>query len=417
VFPAPSGPEVVRAELGAWVVGNWDPDLSLVEWRRRLVSSRWAVPSWPLAWHGRGWPAWADEVVANELVVLGVVGPPIGIAVGLVAPTLLAHGPNGVLERFLPPILTGEESWCQLFSEPGSGSDLAGLSTRAERDGDEWVVNGQKVWTTGAHHADFGLLLVRSDWNAPKHGGITCLILPMHQPGVQVRPLRQMNGHATFNEVFLTDVQVPESNVVGNVDGGWRVAQTTLANERRFGAFFSTRTYGPALRRAYVEARAEAEEHIKQYAWYPQRTGRSDLLLERAAAAGRRQDPVVRQAIAKVVARQKASSWTAERARVARKAGRQPGPEGSIGKLALSQLARAAAAGHSLIGGASALLAGGDAPGEGVVAEVLVSVPGQSIAGGTDEIQRNILGERVLGLPREPGSDRDRPFRELPRNG
>jgi alkylation response protein AidB-like acyl-CoA dehydrogenase len=289
------------------------------------------------------------------------------------------------------------------------------LTTTASLDGDEWVVNGQKVWNTSAHHADFGMLLVRTNWDAPKHRGITYLALPMQQPGVLVRPLRQMNGHASFNEVFLTDARVAKGYVVGDVNDGWRVAQTTLAHERRFGAL-SARRYDPSPRRVYQEARAEAEEHFKPYVWYPQRAGRADLLAERAGSADQRQDPAVRQAIAGVVGLQRASSWTAERARVARAAGRPPGPEGSLGKLASSRLARAAAGAHSLIGGAAGMLSGADAPLEGVVSEVLVSVPGQSIAGGTDEIQHNILGERVLGLPREPDAYRDRPFREVPRN-
>jgi alkylation response protein AidB-like acyl-CoA dehydrogenase len=415
VFTAPGSPAVVRDELRRWLEANWDPDLALVEWRVRLVAGRWAVPSWPAAWHGRGWPAWTDEVVAAELADQGVVGPPLGSAMGLVAPTLLAHGSDDLRRRFLLPILPGEERWCQLFSEPGSGSDLAGLTTRAARDGDEWVVNGQKVWNTSAHHADFGMLLARTNWDAPKHRGISYLALPMHQPGVLVRPLRQMNGHASFNEVFLTEARVPRGYLVGDVNEGWRVAQTTLAHERRFGAL-SPRRYDPSPRRALQEARAELDEHFKPYVWYPQRAGRADLLVARARAAGRHQDPLVRQAIARVVALQRASAWTAERARLSRAAGCPPGPEGSLGKLASSQLARAAAAAHALIAGSSALLTGADAPLEGVVTEVLVSVVAQSIAGGTDEIQRNILAERVLGLPREPDGDRDRPFREVPRN-
>jgi alkylation response protein AidB-like acyl-CoA dehydrogenase len=411
----PLTPDSVRLELKAWLAANWDPDLSLLEWRRRLVSARWATPSWPARWHGRDWPAWTDDVVASELSAQKAVGTPVGSAMGLVAPTLLAHGPDAVRERFLLPIVTGQETWCQLFSEPGSGSDLAGLTTRAELDGDEWVINGQKVWNTSAHHADFGMLLARTDWDAPKHRGITYLVLAMAQPGVLVRPLRQMNGHASFNEVFFTDARVPKDHVVGDVNDGWRVAQTTLANERRFGAR-SRQTYDPAPRRTYQEAQAEADEHFQPYVWYPQRAGRADLLIERAVAAGRSADPVVRQAVARVLSRQRVSGWTAERARFARSSGRQPGPEGSIGKLASSELARAAARAHSLIAGASGMLAGEDAPLDGVVTEVLVSVPGQSIAGGTDEIQRNILAERVLGLPREPSADRDRPFRELLRN-
>jgi alkylation response protein AidB-like acyl-CoA dehydrogenase len=353
-----------------------------------------------------------SEVFASQQIV----GLPVGPGTGFVAPTLLAHGPDPIRDRFLEPILTGRETWCQLFSEPGSGSDLAGLTTRADLDGDEWLVNGQKVWTTSADHADFGILLARTDWNAPKHRGITFLALPMHQPGVTVRPLRQMNGYASFNEVFLTDARVPISNVIGEVGDGWRVAQTTLANERRFGSIFTGPRYEALPNRAFREARAEIEEHFKPYVWYPQRGGRVDLLVDRARATGQAHDPVVRQAIIRTLTLHRVSDWTAERARVARAAGRQPGPEGSIGKLALSGVARSAAAAHSLIARSSALLSGTDAPLNGIISEVLVSVPAQSIAGGTDEIQKNILAERILGLPRGPSTDRDQPFRELPRN-
>ena len=164
-------PDSVRAELRAWLPGSWDPDLSLIEWRRRLVDAGWATPSWPERWYGRALPSWADELVLAELRSQGAVGPPVGVGMGLAGPTILTHGPDSVRERFLAPILTGEETWCQLFSEPGAGSDLAGLTTHAELDGDEWVVNGQKVWNTSAHHADFGLLVARTNWDAPKHRG------------------------------------------------------------------------------------------------------------------------------------------------------------------------------------------------------------------------------------------------------
>ncbi|HEX6310670.1 MAG TPA: acyl-CoA dehydrogenase family protein [Acidimicrobiia bacterium] len=415
--PAPAAArEAVRAELRVWLAERWDPELALVEWRTRLVAAGWAAPSWPRRWHGRGLPAWADDVVTEELHAHGAVGPPVGVATGLAAPTILEHGPDTLRDRFLHPILTGRETWCQLFSEPGAGSDLAGLTTRAELDGDEWVVTGQKVWNTSAHHADFGLLVARSDWGAPKHRGLTYLAIPMRQPGVVVRPLRQMNGHASFNEVFLVDARVPSDHVIGEVGNGWAVARTTLAHERRFGGLRPA-SYGSASGRALDEARAEVLEHFAPYVWYPQRAGRVDLLVERARALGCHGDRVVRQEVARVLTLQAVSGWTAERARANRAAGRQPGPEGSIGKLALSVVARAAARTHSLIAGATAMVAGTDAPLDGIVTEVLLSVPAQSIAGGTDEIQRNILGERMLGLPREPDDDADRPFRDLPRNG
>jgi len=404
----PPSPDAMRAEVDAWLAAHWDPALSLVEWRRLLADAGWGAPSWPEQWGGRGLPAWADDVVSRALQQADAVGPPSGVAMGLAAPTILAHGPDAVRARFLRPVLTGEETWCQLFSEPGAGSDLAGLTTTARQDGDEWVVSGQKVWNTSAHHADFGLLLARTDWDAPKHKGLTCFVLPMGQPGVVVRPLRQMNGHASFNEVFMDDARVPADFVVGAVGEGWAGARTTLAHERRFAAMRGgSSVTGPG--RARDEARAEAAEVFAPYVWYPQRAGRVDLLVERARARGRTTDPVVRQEVAKVLSMQRASAWTADRARLNRAAGREPGPEGSIGKLALSNMAKAAARAHSLI-------AGMGAEEDPVVKEVLLSVPAQSIAGGTDEIQRNILAENILGLPREPGPPPDTPFRDLPRN-
>jgi alkylation response protein AidB-like acyl-CoA dehydrogenase len=237
----------------------------------------------------------------------------------------------------------------------------------------------------------------------------------MYQPGVLVRPLRQMNGHASFNEVFLTDARVPADFMVGAEGEGWNVARTTLAYERRFGAI-RVASIPPGGGRALAEARAEAQENFAPYVWYPQRAGRADLLIDRAEANRLAADPTVRQEVARAVAIERVSAWTAERARVGRAAGRSPGPEGSIGKLAMSRLARASAEAHSLISGSSGMLSGPDAPLDGIVTEVLISVPAQSIAGGTDEIQHNILGENVLGLPREPSTDRDAPFRSLPRN-
>jgi alkylation response protein AidB-like acyl-CoA dehydrogenase len=278
------------------------------------------------------------------------------------------------------------------------------------------VVNGQKVWTTSAHHARYGMLLARTDWDAPKHRGITYFALPMGQPGVEVRPLRQMNGYASFNEVFLTDARVAAADVIGEVGDGWTAAHTTLAHERRLFSGLRGRPPSWGSGRVVREAELEIAETLEPYRWYPQRAGRPDLVADRATVMGRSGDPLVRQEVARLVAMTRAAQWTAERARAARALGRPPGPEGSISKLGASGIARAAARAHALIAGASGMLAGSDAPLEGLVTEVLVSVPAVSIAGGTDEIQRNILGERVLGLPREPRLDAEVPFREVPRN-
>jgi alkylation response protein AidB-like acyl-CoA dehydrogenase len=409
-------PDVLRAELVGWVGEHWDPDRPLRDWRELLLQAGWAVPSWPRRWHGRGLPGWADELVAAELVRLGAVGTPVGSGTWLAAPTILAHGPDELRERLLPPILTGAQTWCQLFSEPGAGSDLAGLATTAVLDGDHWVVNGQKVWNTSAHHADMGMLLARTDSSVPKHQGISYFALPMRQPGVEVRQLRQMNFHASFNEVFLTDARVPRENVIGAVGHGWAAALTTLSYERRFAAL-QRPGYAATPGRALAEARAEADRHFATYSWYPQRAGRPDLVLEHARAAGVADDPVIRQAIARLVTLHRVSLWTAERARQARSRGARPGAEGSIGKLAASNVARESARVHSMIAAAAGLLTGPDSALGGVIAEVLMSVPGQSIAGGTDEIQKNILAERVLGLPGEVRIDRDVPFSRLTGRG
>ncbi len=408
--------EQVSAELAEWVTQHWDPELPLRRWRELLLASGWAVPSWPQRWHGRGLPAWADDLVGSELLRLGAVGIPVGSGTWLAAPTILAHGSDDLRERLLRPTLTGEQTWCQLFSEPGAGSDLAGLSTSAVLDGDSWVINGQKVWNTSAHHADLGMLLARTDRDVPKHQGITYFVLPMKQPGVEVRQLRQMNFHASFNEVFLTGARIPKDNVIGAVGQGWSAALTTLAYERRFSALRRP-AYSAAPGRALDEARAEADDHFATYSWYPQRAGRPDLVIEHAHAAGVADDPVIRQAIARLLTLQRVSVWTAERARAARALGGRPGAEGSIGKLAASTIARESARVHSMIAGAKAMLTGPDSALGGVIAEVLMSVPGQSIAGGTDEIQKNILAEKVLGLPGEVRVDRDIPFSQLQHRG
>ncbi|HEY2815359.1 MAG TPA: acyl-CoA dehydrogenase family protein [Acidimicrobiales bacterium] len=400
----------VRADVREWIAEHWDPDLSLLDWRRSLTDSGWARPSWPVEWFGRGLPAWADQVASDELAVAGAIGVPLGSGVLLAAPTLLAHGSDHLKRQLLHPILTGEHTWCQLFSEPGAGSDLAGLTTRAERDGDEYVVNGQKLWSTSAHHADFGMLLARTDWDAPKHRGISYFALPMHQPGVEARPLRQMNGHASFNEVFFSDARVPAANMVGDPGDGWKAALTTLSHERGFGAVRRAhldRDGGRAIR----EAIAEADDYFATYKWYPQRAGRVDLVTQLARSTGRASDPVVRQMIAALLSLQRAQEWTARRAQAARALGRPPGPEGSLGKLGASRVARAAAEVHAALAGSMGMLVGDESLLGGVVSEVLLSVPAQSIAGGTDEVQHNIVGERVLGLPKEPVADRDQPFR------
>jgi alkylation response protein AidB-like acyl-CoA dehydrogenase len=407
----------VRSEVRAWLEANWSADLGLVEWRNKLADSGWGAPHWPKAWYGRDLPAGLVPVVEEELARIGAVGVAKAGIRTLAAATILAHGTDLHKEKYLRRILTGEDTWCQLFSEPGSGSDLAGAVTRADRKGNVWVINGQKVWNTSAHKADWGLLLARTDWDAVKHKGLSYFIINMRQPGVKVYPLKQMNGHASFNQVFFNDAIVEPEFLVEDTGAGWTVATTTLMHERR-GAD-GLRSWGTSADRKgriYEEERAEIATVMEPYKWYPQRAGRVDLVLERAKEAGKLADPVLRQEIARLLIMSKAAEWTARRARAAQEMGRPQGPEGSLGKLVSSHVARAAARVHTQIAGADALLTGADSPMGGLIAEILVSVPATSIAGGTDEIQRNIIAERVLKMPKEHSVDTDKPFRDVPRN-
>jgi len=409
--------DTVRRDVRRWLEANWDTSLGLVEWRNKLIDSGWGEPHWPKQWYGRELPVGLVPVVDEEMDRIGAVGVArMGIR-SLAAATILAHGTDLHKQKFLRRILTGEDTWCQLFSEPGSGSDLAGALTRAERRGNKWIVNGQKVWNTSAHKADWGLLLARTNMDLVKHKGLAYFIINMRQPGVEAVPLKQMNGHASFNQVFFTDAEVePEMMLLDDGDG-WKVATTTLMHERR-GADGLRRYPKPSGRpqRIYQEEDAEIASALAPYTWYPQRMGRVDLILERARQTRKIADPVTRQEIAKVLIMSRSADFTARRARVAQEMGRAQGPEGSLGKLAASYIARAANRVHTTISGADAMLTGPDSTMGGVIAEILISTPAISIAGGTDEIQKNIISERVLDMPKEPRNDTDRPFRDVPKN-
>lgn len=409
--------EALRSEVTSWVSEHWDPELTLLEWRRLLVDGRWGVAGWPAEYGGRNLaPRWSN-LVSEILEMAGVPGTPESVGMHLAVPTLLEHGSEALKNDFLRPSAVGEIVWCQLFSEPGAGSDLAGLTTRATRDGEEWIVIGQKVWNTGAGQADYGLLLARTNWDVPKHQGISYFVLPMRQDGIEVRPLRQMNGHASFNEVFIDEARVPRALLVGQLNAGWSVALTTLAHERRLAPSRRKIIQRDPDGRVWQEAMGEQRAVSEPHRWYPQRAGRADLLMSRATAMGLCDDPLVRHEVGRVLSLARSARWTSERAAAARAAGRPPGPEGSLGKLASSVIAREASGCHGLIAGASGMLAGVNAPMDGLIGEIFVSVPGQSIAGGTDQIQRNILAERILGLPKDPSPDQERPFREVPKNG
>jgi alkylation response protein AidB-like acyl-CoA dehydrogenase len=408
----------VRSEVRAWLADAWDPDLTVRAWWQRLGESGWGFPTWPREWFGRGLPPELATVVRDELRRAGALGPPGGLGQGLAAPTVIAHATEEQKGWWLPPLATGAEAWCQFFSEPGSGSDLASLQTRAVRDGDEWIVNGQKVWTSGAGQAVKGMLLARTDLDAPTHRGITYFIIDVDQPGIEIRPLKQMNGAASFNEVFFTDARVPHANIVGEPNNGWGVAITTLAYERAGigGGMMSPATPGEKagfLDRRAGDIAAGAGEEPEMGSMMAAFAGGSRLLRSAAGAMGVTGDPVVRQGIARIHAMNEATRLTGERAVAAIRAGGRPGPEGSTGKLAAAvNLHATRDVGMSILG-AHGMLTGEDAPLGGEVQNVALSAHAISIAGGTNEVQRNIIGERVLGLPKEPQVDRDVPFREL----
>ena len=405
----------IEAQVRQWLTENWDPESNLVEWRSMLAQSGWGAANWPEEYFGKGLSAEMSTAVEDVFAEFGAVGTAQTGVRMLAAVTLLEHGNHEQKRQYLKRILTGEDHWCQLFSEPGSGSDLAGATTRADLDGDEWIINGQKVWNTSAHHANYGLLIARSDWDEAKHKGLSYFIINMHQPGVEVRQLRQMNGHASFNEVFFTDARVPRENIISTPGNGWNVAMTTLAYERR--SFDRSRDNKRSKQkgRIFVELKKELDISNEPYTWYPQRAGRVDLIMQRAEETGAINDPVQRQDIARLHILSESAKWTAQRAKAAQKAGKPQGPEGSLGKLAASEVGRLAARVHTTMSVNDALLTGPDSVRDGVIAEILVSVPAGSIAGGTDEIQRNIVAERVLGLPKETRFD-EGPFRNVQRN-
>ena len=222
----------IRADIRGWLAQSWDPALDRAQWSRRVFDAGWAAPSWEAQWGGRGLTEAQSRIVAQEFTAVGARGSGMDRS-DLLACTLYELGTDEQKRRLIPPSVRGETRWCLLYSEPGAGSDLAGLRTRADRDGDDWVVNGQKVWTSFAKTADYGLLVARTDWDVPKHKGISFFIFPMRQPGVEVRPIHQITGESEFNEVFITDARVPHANLVGEPGGGWPVLQLALAYERR----------------------------------------------------------------------------------------------------------------------------------------------------------------------------------------
>jgi alkylation response protein AidB-like acyl-CoA dehydrogenase len=409
----------VRSELRGWLEDTWDPDRTVAEWWERLADSGWAVPTWPAESLGRDLGREMQAVVASELRAFGAIGPPAGLGMLLAGPTILAHGTDEQKARYLRAIVAGEEGWCQLFSEPGAGSDLASLQTKAERDGDEWVISGQKVWTSGGQIADLGMLLARTDPDAPKHKGITYFAIPMDQPGVEVRPLREMTGRALFSEVFFDGARVADDAIIGGLDNGWIVANTTLAAER---AGLGTGGSGaggaafPGKKGGMLQTRAGdlAERVGRGGAVQPSNFGRAfDFLRQLTEKLGRGDDPLLRQQLAALYSLNEVGRMTGLRVKAARAAGRGPGPEANTAKLLMSRITRLVRDLGPRLLGPEGMLVGPETAGGGAVQEMTLFAPAPAIYGGTDEIQKNIIGERVLGLPKEPGPDKTTPFREL----
>jgi len=410
-------PTSVREEAEAWFRENWDPEMPLGQWWERLAESGWGFPTWPERWFGRGLSSDQAKQVDAARAATGAVGPPSGIGVMMAGPTIVDHGTEEQCQRFLPDMVTGKQVWCQLFSEPGAGSDLAGLQTRAERDGDEWIVNGQKVWTSGAQYSKWGILIARTDPNVPKHEGITYFAIDMDQPGIEVRPLKEMTGGATFNEVFLTDARVPHDNVIGEVNRGWGVAVTTLAHERNsLGASGMGGSGGAVIGRNDLSRPAgqrggggggEMAGMAMAFG------GGGGLVKGLPALVGRQDDPVLRDKVMRIYTLMEIARFTSLRVQAAKAAGRGPGPEVSTGKLLASELVRQLRdVGLEALGPHGQLM-GDDTPLGGMLQQLALFSPAISIAGGSDQIQRNIIGERVLGLPGEPRVDKGVPFAEL----
>ena len=379
----------VRAEVRAWLAENWDPALDRAAWARRVFDAGWSAPGWEPQWGGRSLTEAQSRIVATEFTAVGARGSGMDRS-DLLACTLHDLGTDEQKRRLIPPSVRGETRWCLLYSEPGAGSDLAGLRTRADRDADQWVVNGQKVWTSFAKTADYGLLVARTDWEVPKHKGISFFIFPMRQPGVEVRPIHQITGESEFNEVFITDARVPHANLVGEPGGGWPVLQLALAYERRL--------MGDLARTA------RASRDLKPDA---------DSLIGMARAAGKLGDAAIRQEIARVEAYAAVNRWNTRRAKATDDRA-EAATLLALGKIAMSRILHETAAVQTEIGGPESMLAGPQNPVGDAVTFRTLNAYFTSIGGGTDQIQRNIVGERVLGLPKEPEPFKDTPFRDLP---
>ncbi len=357
------------------------------EWRRTKFDAGFGWIGGPAQYGGRELPGTYERAYLRLEAQYEVPNPnAFIIGLGMVAPTILAHGSDVAKESYLQRMYRADIVGCQLFSEPGAGSDLASLQTKAERDGDEWIITGQKVWTTGAQYSDIGEVIARTDVNLPKHKGLTGFIVNMHAPGVEVRPLRQMTGGSSFNEVFFNEVRVPDDHRLGDVNNGWNVALTTLMNER-----------------AAIGAGGGGGGGVNMYT----------RVIEMVRHFGLDTDPLVRNELANLLIHQRVAGYTNQRALDKIKAGQLPGPEMSIAKLAGTLNSQRLSTFVSNVLGTK-LIADSGEWGTYAWGALVLGTPGGRIAGGSDEIMRNIVGERVLGLPKDLGIDSKSPFKDLP---
>jgi alkylation response protein AidB-like acyl-CoA dehydrogenase len=383
--------ELSKSSLGRIKLQKHDIVDVAKRWQKKKSDAGWVCLHWPREYGGRGVTPVERVIWQQEEGVYFKLTSPFQIGEGMCGPTVMTYGSEADKRRYLPKIASGEEIWCQLFSEPAGGSDVAGLRTRAEQQADEWIINGQKIWTSGAHYADYGILITRTDPNVPKHKGLTMFYIDMKSPGVEVKPIKQANGMQEFNEVFFTDLRVPDSQRLGAIGDGWNVSLTTLMNERM--------SIGARLATGFAE--------LFEFC--------NNLMTEDGLAID---DRATRSKLANWAVKNSGLKYTSYRAISALSKGERPGPENSIGKLvAGSMLQDIAAYALDLQGAAGVFTDPQTAEAAGQFQTLLLSSPSTRIAGGTDEILRNIIAERVLGLPSDIRVDKDVPFNKIPTKG
>jgi alkylation response protein AidB-like acyl-CoA dehydrogenase len=401
-----------------WIEENWKDSLTLRQWWQLMNDAQLSFPRWPSAWFGRDCSEAEQNDIARAFADKKVLGPPTGLGVLMGAPVTMTFGTEEQKQRWLPSLANGTEGWCQLFSEPGAGSDLASVSCRAERDGDEWVINGQKVWTSGALHSTRGMLVARNDFDQPKHKGLTYFIIDLEQPGVEIRPIKQMNGLAHFNEVFFNDARVSDADRVSDINNGWAITAATLGFERSGlseGAGGGVRV--PAGKQAGNLDRAVGEllERVKASKSHPDEYGGLLSTLQKIELP-QGLNAIQRQKMIDLSINERIAEMTRERIASTMKKGQSPGAEASTMKLHWTNGLRISRdLGMELLG-ADGMLTGDDLPVEGKVQHFFLSMPSASIAGGSDEVQRNIIGEKTLGLPKDAQTDPKTPFKDIPKN-